>query len=166
MKQHLMMAIGLAGIGGFFAVYFQDFSIPYVFDGLAWARQNYMNSPDVNQNLNADLWYPLAVIKLLFSPYLTPSKFNIFVDLSALLTWGGPISQVIMLSAIVGIWAEFRKNLMRTIVVAFPFALFLLLFGYLAPFSGRQRDSFLPAISIFAALGLTAIVRRKKSSKS
>jgi hypothetical protein len=44
--------------------------------------------------------------------------------------------------------------------MALPLISFILFFGYLAPYSGRQRDSFFPVIATFAAVAVVRIRER------
>jgi uncharacterized membrane protein len=59
---------------------------------------------------------------------------------------------------------EFIRTKLKTAILVVPFALFLLLFAYLAPYSGRQRDSFYPVIALFAAIGLQKIMKMRSAS--
>lgn len=152
-----VVAIGAAGV--FVMVFFRDFSLLKIFDNLAWLRHNYMNAPGVDKAWNQDIAYPLAVIKILFTPFFHPNKLEVFKDFSAILTWGAIPSQAVTALALFGVAAEFVRARLKTAILTIPFALFLLLFAYLAPYSGRQRDSFYPVIALFAAIGILKIMK-------
>ncbi len=162
--------LAFSGIGIFLfvfgTIYFRDFSIKHIFANLDWARQGYMNAPGVDKAWNADISYPIAFIKMLFTPFLHPNKFDVFKGFSAMLTWGAIPSQILTLFGLVGMWIGFKADRLRTFVLVLPLAMFLLLFTYLAPYSGRQRDSFYPIIALFAAIAIErrSSFRRHKAS--
>lgn len=149
--------VAIVAAGVFATVFFRDFSLLKIFDNLAWLRHNYMNSPGVDKAWNQDIAYPLAVVKILFTPFFHPNKLEVFKDFSAILTWGAIPSQVVTLLAVFGVSIEFVRARLKTAILVVPFALFLLLFAYLAPYSGRQRDSFYPVIALFAAIGASRV---------
>ena len=72
-----------------------------------------------------------AVVKVLSGftcgPFFTFHKFEIFRDLSALLTWGSFASQVVIAFGCYGFWLQMRAS---------------------------SRDSFFPVIATFAALAV------------
>ncbi|MBN8539930.1 MAG: hypothetical protein J0L82_06050 [Deltaproteobacteria bacterium] len=153
--------VAICAAGVFVVVFFRDFSLLKIFDNLAWLRHNYMNAPGVDKAWNQDIAYPLAVIKILFTPFFHPNKLEVFKDFSAILTWGAIPSQVVTFLALFGVSIEFLRARLRTAILTIPFILFLVLFAYLAPYSGRQRDSFYPVIALFAAIGILKILKTK-----
>lgn len=170
-RQRVVMAVGaLAAIGVFGFLYMRDFGEIEFFPRLARFRADMMAPSDISREWNADLWYPLAVVKVLFTPFFTFHKFEIFRDLSALLTWGSFASQVVIALGCYGFWLQMRGGGARVeaplggrpasearvgaLIMALPLIAFILFFGYLAPYSGRQRDSFFPVIATFAALAV------------
>ncbi len=157
-----VFALGAVWVFG--TVFFRDFSLLKIFDNLAWLRHNYMNAPGVDKAWNQDIAYPLAVIKTLFTPFFHPNKLEVFKDFSAILTWGAIPSQAVTMLAVFGVSVEFIRTKLKTAILVVPFALFLLLFAYLAPYSGRQRDSFYPVIALFAAIGLQKIMKMRSAS--
>lgn len=170
-RQRVVMAVGaLAAAGVFGFLYMRDFGEIEFFPRLARFRADMMAPSDISREWNADLWYPLAVVKVLFTPFFTFHKFEIFKDLSALLTWGSFASQVVIALGCYGFWLQMRGGGARVeaplggrpasearvgaLIMALPLIAFILFFGYLAPYSGRQRDSFFPVIATFAALAV------------
>ena len=116
-----------------------------------------MNAPGVDKAWNQDIAYPLAALKILFTPFFHPNKFEVFKDFSAILTWAAIPSQAVTVLVLFGVAAEFVLARLKTAILTIPFSLFLLLFAYLAPYSGRQRDSFYPVIALFATIGVFRI---------
>lgn len=155
-----LFAFAVVGAGW---IFFRDFSLLKIFENLAWLRHNYMNAPGVDKAWNQDIPYVLAFVKIVFTPFFHPNKLEVFKDFSAFLTWGAIPSQIVTLLSIFGVWIEVRKAPMRTLLLILPFVLFLLLFAYLAPYSGRQRDSFYPVISVFAAIAIVRIAEKLNS---
>lgn len=162
----IFAAVGAAAIFGF--LYSRDFGQIDFFPRLARFRADMMAPSDISGAWNLDLWYPFAVLKILFTPFFTFQKFEIFKDLSALLTWGSFASQLVILLGCFGFWFHFRKKDSRieALILSLPLVAFVLLFGYLAPYSGRQRDSFFPIIALFAAIAIErwSSLRRHKAS--
>lgn len=146
-------------------IFFRDFSLIKIFDNLAWVRHNYMNAPGVDKSWNQDIPYALALVKILFTPFFHPNKLDVFKEFSAFITWGAIPSQIVTAIAVLGVWFEVQKERLRTLVLVVPFLLFLLLFAYLAPYSGRQRDSFYPVISLFAAIGASRLANKLHSAE-
>ena len=54
-----------------------------------------MNAPGVDKAWNQDVAYPLAALKILFTPFFHPNKFEVFKDFSAILTWAAIPSQAV-----------------------------------------------------------------------
>lgn len=111
----------------------------------------YNNYSDVNRNLNSDLIYPLKIIKFMFTPFFTLNKFDMFHNYSYLLIWGSFLNQFIVASALFYFFMNTLNRLAKYWYLLLPMILFFLIFGYIAPYSGRVRDSFYPIISIVAA---------------
>lgn len=162
-------ALAAAGVFGF--LYMRDFGEIEFFPRLARFRSDMMAPSDVSREWNADLWYPLAVVKVLFTPFFTFHKFEIFRDLSALLTWGSFASQAVIALGCYGFWLQMRgagasEARVFALIMALPLIAFILFFGYLAPYSGRQRDSFFPVIATFAALAVIRIRERSRRRRA
>lgn len=169
-KRWRRLRLGLATVGVLFgAVVFwklfkRDINIAHLVDNLEWTRAGFQGGAEVDKKWNMELSYPLAFIKILFTPFFRANKFDFFTDLSALLTWGSFWGQAVTAAALWGIvcfWRRDRRgSKVETFILTVPLVLFLLMFAYLAPFSGRQRDSFFPVITIFAAVGIDSLLNR------
>ena len=149
----------------------RDFGEIEFFPRLARFRADMMAPSDISREWNADLWYPLAVVKVLFTPFFTFHKFEIFRDLSALLTWGSFASQAVIALGCYGFWLQMREAgtsqaRVGALIMALPLISFILFFGYLAPYSGRQRDSFFPVIATFAAVAVVRIRERIRERRA
>lgn len=156
----LGVVTGLAVVGAGW-IFFRDFSLLRIFENLAWLRHNYMNAPGVDKAWNQDIPYILAFVKILFTPFFHPNKLEVFKDFSAFITWGAIPSQIVTVIALYGVYLEFVRNKVRTAALIVPLIMFLLLFAYLAPYSGRQRDSFYPVMALFAAVAIVRIFDRR-----
>lgn len=168
LQKLVLTSAAVAAAVVFSLLYARDFGQIEFFPRLARFRADMMSPSDISKAWNLDLWYPFAVVKVLFTPFFTFQKFEIFKDLSALLTWGSFASQSVILFGCFGFWFHFRKKDSRieALLLVLPLTAFILLFGYLAPYSGRQRDSFFPVIALFAALAIDrwSKLRRRKMS--
>lgn len=121
-----------------------------IFEILNVLKNGYNNYSDVNKVYNSELIYPLSFIKIIFTPFFTFNKFEIFFDYSYLLIWGAFLNQFVILVALSGYFKHLRKYWIYSI----PFWLLIMLFAYVAPYNGRLRDSFYPIIVIWFASGL------------
>ena len=113
-------------------------------------RSYHSSFSDIINQFNYMIPYPVAFIKILFSPYFSNNKFSIFTGPSSLLSWGSFINQLIIISAIVGLLKNFRKSSVH-FYLWLPLLIFLLFAAYISPWSGRLRDSFYPLIACYAA---------------
>lgn len=144
----LLLAIALT-LGAYLE--FPDFfSITKLVYKVNRLRNTWAGYSDVLNQYNYDIPYPLAFIKILFSPYFTFNKFKIFSDFSLLLIWGSPINQIIILSALLGFFQNIKKSMLH-FNLWLPFIIFLVFAAYISPWSGRLRDSFYPLIACYAA---------------
>lgn len=116
-------------------------------------RDHYKSFSDVQNKYNYDIPYFVAFIKILFSPYFTFNKFKIFNDFSTLLIWGSILNQIIIATAVLGLWKSAKQKIMH-LNLWLPFLSFLIAAAYISPWSGRLRDSFYPLIASYAAFYL------------
>jgi hypothetical protein len=117
-------------------------------------KSRYASFSDVLNNYNYQIPYPLAFIKILFSPYFTLNKFSIFSHWSLLIIWGSFINQAIILASVGGFLGTLRKRNHVHIILWLPFICFLIFAAYISPWSGRLRDSFYPLIACYGAFFL------------
>ncbi|MBP2654157.1 MAG: hypothetical protein H6Q73_1726 [Firmicutes bacterium] len=149
-------------------VFYQKYSPAIAMHGggisslLGHFKTAYTNFDDIDP-INRQLPYVLCIGKIMFSPYVTLNKFNIFTEYSNLLTWGAIPNQITILLFLLGSLSQLRNHFKQSWYMLMPILLFILLFAYVAPFSGRQRDSFYPIISIYAGYGLTVLAKYLKS---
>lgn len=125
-------------------------------------RENLNTTPDVDRSVNADLIYPVAVLKTIFTPYFSLRKFTLFSDFSFLLLWGSFLNQVAMAAALIQAYRCLREDWRRHVIFWVPVVGLILAVAYLAPYSGRQRDSFYPIIAVYAAVLATRRLRLKE----
>lgn len=137
--------------------YFREpilWKVDFYIQSLSSIRDQYASYADVMNKYNYDIPYPVAFIKILFSPYFTPNKFVIFNDFSLLLIWGSFFNQIVIFSAIFGFVHSLRSKFFH-LYLWLPFIIFLIFAAYISPFSGRLRDSFYPLIACYAAFYLS-----------
>lgn len=115
-------------------------------------RQAQMAYTDYSFSFNYEIPYPLAVLKAFFTPFFTPVKFAIFSDFSYLLIWGSFVNQAILLAFLWQWVREFKKERLFHFMLTAPFFVFVLLLAYIAPWSGRIRDSFYPLVTLYAGV--------------
>lgn len=162
-----VFSVGLVIVLGlFWKLFKRDFNIQILRENLEWVRAGFQGGAEVDKAWNMDISYPLAFVKILFTPFFRLNKFSFFTDLSALLTWGSFVSQAVMAIGLYGIFKQVRIHAVRTLIVVLPILFFLLVFAYLAPFSGRQRDGYFPMIAMFAAYAIERMSRRGKEGSS
>ncbi len=117
-------------------------------------RNNYNNYTDIQSAYNLRLSYPLAFIKLVFTPYFTFNKFNLFYDYSYLLIWGSLLNQVVIFLG----FFQLIKSSKEYWYFLLPMLIFIIIFAYIAPYNGRLRDSFYPIIAIFSVRGFSSFL--------
>lgn len=129
------------------------------------ARIANSNYSDVNNSLNYNIPYALAFIKIIFTPFVSMNKFNIFSNTSLLLIWGSFFNQLVIGFSILGLAKATLNNRIHLAIYA-PLLVFFALAAYVAPWSGRLRDSFYPIIALYAAFFICdfLIERRKKKA--
>lgn len=137
----------------YFSEKYWDTKIEIVLTSLKNYRSHYLSYTDVNP-INRSLPYPIAVLKLYLSPFFTFGKVRAYDHMATLLTWGSFFYQLVALVAgLVFVVPKIKSNLRNEIVLlAIPMTSFLLVFGYVAPYNGRLRDSFIPLICIYCVL--------------
>lgn len=157
--------LGLIGVtltGGFLLVFGSALIADSPIEQLANFRHAYMSYGDVS-SVNRELVYPLAVVKLLFSPYFTMDKIGVFTDISQMLWMTSLWQQMLTLAALFGLMQFARASNNKTEFVVqhslfwLPYFSLLALFGYVAPYNGRLRDSLLPGLLIYSASAITGV---------
>lgn len=149
----LLFLLTVVSVAAFYFIYQERLQLSSLMPELRAARESYNAYSDIDRRFNIDLIYPLSVVKILLTPFFTIRKFSLYGDFSFLLLWGTFLNHVVILGALWTLVRNFKTNISRHWFLWIPFFYFILLFAYLAPFSGRQRDSFYPLLVIyFAAL--------------
>lgn len=138
-----------------FSGFYIDFS--QILLSLKMAQQVYNAYPDIDPKINTQLPYILAVIKIYLTPIFTPVKITLFHGYSTLITWGSFLHQFIAGMAFVSLIKK-KWPWRETALLLLPFVLFLLLFGYIAPYNGRLRDSFYPLLALLCAPSLLSLI--------
>lgn len=131
----------------------EQYSFTRILNEINQQRQLHSNYSDVLNKLNYNIPYPLAFIKILFSPYFSFNKFSLFSGFSILLIWGSFLNQLIILSSLMAL-RQLATKTIHHLFLWIPFIIFLLLSAYISPWNGRTRDSFYPLISCYAAFFL------------
>lgn len=146
---------------GVYSINYKSMNNYTVWEHLQAYRQHHQSFSDVLNHYNYEIPYPLAFVKILFSPYFTVNKFKIFNDFSTLLIWGSPINQIIIAASVMGLWKAGKQSLLH-VNLWIPFILFLIAAAYISPWSGRLRDSFYPLIASYAAFYLVQNIYFKR----
>ena len=159
-KTYRITLCSILGIFGLYILYlfFEDIS------HLDSWRRSYNGYSDINKRWNTEIPYPLAFIKILFTPFFTFNKFSLYDKFAYLGIWGTFFNQIIIFLMLGGLFKRIKKDLLLNLLMFFPLFCFLLLFAYVGPAQGRLRDSFLPVISIYAAYAAFFLFKRKKES--
>jgi 4-amino-4-deoxy-L-arabinose transferase-like glycosyltransferase len=136
----------------FFLHFYTDIHYRTIVATVLAYRDVFLSYPDVTP-INKWLPYPFTVIKLFFSPYFTFDKLKNYQYFAGLITFGSFFYQILAFSLLAGIYQKFKqKQQIRMLIVQLiPFLIFLGIFGYVAPYDGRARDSFLPLIAIYSS---------------
>jgi len=148
--------ITLSGFLGYllFRKYYYDMNFQSLWASLQEYRQIYLSYSDVRE-INKTLPYPLALIKLYFTPFFTVRKLEEYSMVSALITWGSFVYEIIAFMGVMGLlFIKKKKNCFEIFVLSISMILFHLVFAYVAPYNGRLRDSFLSTIILISILYL------------
>lgn len=138
--------------------YYSNLSADNLIKILNEARDYRNNIPGITPQDN----YLIGMIRIIFTPFFTLSKVKNYQSINSLLTYGSFLHQMIMLLFVIGIY-KLRKR--KITLINISFVLFVMLFGYIEPFSGRVRDSFYPIITIFASYGLLTVLKYERVRK-
>lgn len=159
------LAIVLTFILGYkiFTSYYWDINFSKILSILTVYKSKYSDYADVT-SINKSLPYPLTVIKLLLSPFVTSVKLYTYTHYATLLTWGSFIHHTLILFFVVSFYKVWNENTKRQLllILSAPFLTFLLAFGYVAPYNGRLRDSFLPLIVIIGSYSIHMFLKKMK----
>ena len=134
------------------------------FERLKELRESYKSLPHVNQ-INYSLPYPLAFIKLLYSPYMTLNKFAHYHSYSLLLIWGSFFNQFVIVIASIGFFKAIRERKWNLIRISTPLLILLTFAAYISPYSARLRDSTYLVILIFAIYLMRNVLGKKNTKK-
>lgn len=158
-KWSLTVFVGTAGVL-FLKYYSGAISIFKIFDTLYHFRVAFNSYSDINKDVNINLPYAVSVVKLIFTPFFTMDKFDMFFDFSYLLIWGSLTNQIVMALAMGAMMTLLFKSPRQQILNLTPFFIFILMYAYIAPYNGRLRDSFYPIIVLYAAYGINKVFDR------
>lgn len=146
-----------------FTAYYWDVNFSRFLETLIIFKNKYSDYPDVT-TINKNLPYPLGVFKLMLSPYVTIIKLETYTHYATLLTWGSITYHILALFFMVSCYKICKVlNKSRLIIILMaPFVIFLFTFGYVAPYNGRLRDSFLPLIIMIGSYSINAVIKKSK----
>lgn len=142
---------------------YDDMAMVTVLESFYQYRDYYNSYADVDP-INLSIPYPVALIKLYLTPIFTPRKIEMFTGFATLITWGSFLYQGVAVTALFGAWKTWtQENRPRLVALLWtPFIILLLVFAFVAPYNGRLRDSFLPVLVLFSAMGLIAIFKKQR----
>ncbi len=165
LKTSFKFAIFLTCIISYFVFksYYYDIEPQKLITQLQTYRGLYLSYADV-MPINKDISYPFAILKFLFTPFLTIVKLKTYSHYATLITWGSFLHHLLIIFFGITIWQFLKKKIHRRLIIilTIPFCVFLLIFGYVAPYNGRLRDSFMPLIVMIASYSIATIRRRQK----
>ncbi len=146
-----------------FTAYYWDISLSNVIKTLVIFKAKYSDYPDVAA-ANKNFPYPLGVIKLLLTPFITTVKLKTYTHYATLITWGSMIHHLLVVCFGFGFYKIYKEinNRKLLIILTAPFLTFLLAFGYVAPYNGRLRDSFLPLMVMVGSYTIVFILKKIK----
>lgn len=162
--KYILVGFGLAISVIFIYFYSGHISLLKIWDELHAQRVAYLSYNDVS-DINKTLWYPLAVLKLFFSPYFTPGKVAEYDFFAQLIPWGAILHQCLLLLGLIGLLrAVLTKGTAIAVLLTRStlavLTAFILMFGYVAPYAGRLRDSMLPILLIYSCVELVRLFDR------
>ncbi len=126
-------------------VYLQQ-SPEWVIRRLETFRQDHMKFNDYHYKYNYEIPYFLAFLKSLFTPYFTFNKLKIYFDYSNLLTWGSFLNQVIILSACIAFFKNFKNKVAHHLWICMPLFFLLLFLAYISPWAARLETASIPSL--------------------
>lgn len=131
-----------------------EFTVETAVATLKQFRDAHSKFADINYTLNYEIPYPLAVLKTLITPIWSPNKIDMFRGLSAVITWGSFIGQIIMLAYFMGLFRALRQKVILHALLQVPFFILVLAAAYISPWAARVRDSYFPLVAIYAGFYL------------
>lgn len=162
-KWFAKVSIFLCCLAGYFIFtsYYYDISLSTLKYTIVTYKTRYSSYSDVNP-INNSLPYPLLVVKFLFTPFLNNIKISTYTHYASLITWGSIPYQLIISIFCFSVFQLSNLKIYRNllIILVTPFLIFILFFGYVAPYNGRLRDSFLPLIVMVSSYAVVKFKNR------
>lgn len=152
-----ILILALGGLVSFvvFDHYFSGQGVNELIESVHAFESAQNESTDVTPTTNI----ALDLFRIAFTPFFNFYKLDQYQKFDSLLTFGGFIHQLIMLCYFRGLWV-LRNN--RIVLLNSAFLFLMIILALIMPYDGRARDSFYPLISIFAAVGINSLWKRKK----
>jgi hypothetical protein len=155
-----MLLVGL--IFAFFVYYFSaNYPPTRIIQRAIEVRNAYKSINSVDTKWNYDIPYFLAIIKIIFTPFFTFSKFKNYFNLTSLIVWSVPINQFVILLSLFGMKNSLGKYKYQYPIIL-SFFIYILLLAYFRPYDGRVRDSYIPIIIIYALAAFNMIIEKLK----
>lgn len=155
LKNKLIIIIGLLISSALALSTFNDIpNITWFFNKMKELRESYSSLPGINYALNYEIPYPLAFIKLYFSPHFSFNKFSMFLGYSSIITSGTLFNYFFMIFALIGNAKLIKTNHRLGLLLTMPLLFFLVIAAYISPWSFRLKDSFHPIFCMFSSIGI------------
>lgn len=146
----------------FILYYLSIFPIDRIHIKFMELKRDYMAIPDVT-DINRNLPYFLAYLKVTFTPYFTLNKFETYTDISILIMWGALINNFIMFGNAITMIKQTLKNKSHHLLISSSFFSYLAILAYFRPFDSRVRDSFFPVIVVYFSYYLVNFLKKCKN---
>lgn len=140
----LIAAVGITGILGY---YFGGQGVAELMSTIREFQEVHNEGEDVTPTIN--IWVDL--FRIIFTPFFTFRKVDEYSGFDSLIIFGSVLHQIVMIFYFIGL-VRMRKSGFALLNISF--GMLLVLFAIIAPYSGRERDSFYPLIVMFASIGI------------
>ncbi len=161
--KYLTFLISLSLAALFQLKYQEQIPIQKIISSIQQFHKAYNNYSDVNSGVSS--LYPISLVRFVFTPFFTFNKFDLFHNYSYLLIWGSFFNQAIIATAIYTILIKSRNLIKEYWYLFLPSLFFIFLFAYIAPYSGRLRDTFYPLVCLWASYQINNLKIWKQNEK-
>lgn len=151
-KRAAFLTAASIGVFSFFFFYRNQVDPLTLWQRIYEQRVAYLSYSDVSE-INRLIPWPISALKLYFSPYFTVDKVLTYPSFAQLIPWGSVLHHTIMLLAAIGVLSRISKRKSSDITITVGFIVFICLFGFVAPYASRLRDTFMPVIVVYAVIG-------------
>lgn len=149
----LISAISAVGVIGVFNYYFKGQGLLELVSTIDAFREAHNEAEDVTPTIN--IWVDL--FRITFTPFFSLKKLDSWSRFDSMMIFGTFLQQAVMA---LYFWGLLRARKWRFAILNVSLGVFVVLYANIAPYGGRERDSFYPLIVIFASVGLASVFGR------